>query len=356
LGAILSAGSRAGLVGAVAAVLVVGMVRARARETRGPALALWGALLVLAALASGSALSARFRFWRDADWYRSSIEPSGGAGGRLPAVLAPSTATTEALDVANLGTFRWRRTPPNPVRLSYHWLDARSGGLVLFEGARTELPVDVDPGGRVTLQAKLRTPPWPGRFILWWDLVHEDTSWFSERGERGLREVVVVRAAGAPSEGEIPLSAARGAGAVELPRARLWRAALLAFRAHPLLGLGPDNFRHLFGQFLGLASVDERLHANSLYFETLASLGAAGLLAFAWVVLALARAARRAWGAPEARTLALGLAAGLATYLLHGLLDYFFEFTPTYALFWLLAGGLVALGRPEQAPAKGTAA
>ena len=58
---------------------------------------------------------------------------------------------------------------------------------------------------------------------------------------------------------------------------------------------------------------------------------------------ALTGAARRAIAAPATRVLALGVAAALATYLLHGLLDYFFEFTPTYALFWLLAGMLVAL-------------
>ncbi|HVV48063.1 MAG TPA: hypothetical protein VHO06_00225, partial [Polyangia bacterium] len=61
-------------------------------------------------------------------------------------------------------------------------------------------------------------------------------------------------------------------------------------------------------------------------------------------------AARRAARVPETRPLALGVAAGLCAYLLHGLLDYFLEFTPTYGLYWLLAGTLVALaGRAEVA-------
>ena len=85
------------------------------------------------------------------------------------------------------------------------------------------------------------------------------------------------------------------------------------------------------------------MHANSLYFETLADLGAVGLLAFAVVLVALAGAARRALAAPATRILSLCVAAALATYLLHGALDYFLEFTPTYALFWLLAGMLVAM-------------
>ena len=43
-------------------------------------------------------------------------------------------------------------------------------------------------------------------------------------------------------------------------------------------------------------------------------------------------------------TMVFGLGAALAAYLVHGTLDYFLEFTPTYALFWLLAGLLTALG------------
>ena len=118
-----------------------------------------------------------------------------------------------------------------------------------------------------------------------------------------------------------------------------------------MLGIGPDNFRHLLGQFLGRAHTDERMHANSLYFEILADLGLVGLLAFGALVAALAGSARRALAAPASRILALGVAAGLATYLLHGLLDFFLEFTPTYALFWLLAGMIVAMDRSPEAAA-----
>ncbi len=131
-----------------------------------------------------------------------------------------------------------------------------------------------------------------------------------------------------------------------MPRRTLWRGALAAFRAHPVLGIGPDNFRHLSGEYLGRTDTDPRMHANSLYFETLADLGALGALAFAALVVAFAAAARRAVRAPATRLWALGFGVALGTYLLHGALDYFLEFTPTYALFWLLAGTLVALATP----------
>jgi O-antigen ligase len=140
--------------------------------------------------------------------------------------------------------------------------------------------------------------------------------------------------------------------AVLPPRTELWKAAVAAWRDHPVLGLGPDNFRLVYGRYLGLEKADERLHANSLYFETLASLGLLGVAALAFLIVAFWRLARRtSFGADPASAagwLAPGLVAGLAAFLVHGLFDYFLEFTPTYGLAWLLAGMLVAVDNPER--------
>lgn len=361
LDGVLATGSRAGLVGALALVAALAFVLARGAEGRLPALASIAAVLVVATLASGSALAGRFRFWKDGDWYRATIAQVGGAGERLPPVLAPSSEATESLELRNEGALPWRRSAPTPVVLSYHWLD-QEGRVVVFDGDRTFLPDDVYTGGHVRVRALVRAPWRPGRYTLWWDLVHEHTSWFSERGSPGLREEVVV-SSGAPGQ----LAAARtrapapgpGVGLVlrappggdRLPRGELWRGAVAAWRAHPWFGIGPDNFRHLSRQFLHRADTDERMHANSLYFETLADLGIVGLLAFLAVIAALAAAARRAAAAPATRLLALGVTAALAAYLVHGVVDHFLEFTPTYALFWLLAGMLVATERQPESPA-----
>jgi hypothetical protein len=343
--AVVATASRAGLLGALAGVLAVLAVGARAPERRPVA---WGALaaaVAIAALASSSALAGRFRFWHDEDWYRAVIARSEAGEARTPALLGASSMTTENLELLNQGHLRWLRDSPSPVTLSYHWLDAR-GAVVTLDGVRTPLPADIDPGGRVRVRAVVRAPSQPGRYVLWWDLVHEHTTWFSEHGNPGLRETVEVR-------GGNSSSAAAQAGFVApplgehqtVPRRSLWRAAMKMFFAHPLSGVGPDNFRHRYGPVLGLApaQVDERLHANSLYFETLADLGLAGCLAFGFLVVAAFRTARRALRVPATGMLALGMAVALGTHLLHGVLDYFLEFTPTYGQFWLLAGMMAAL-------------
>ena len=84
-------------------------------------------------------------------------------------------------------------------------------------------------------------------------------------------------------------------------------------------------------------------------------MGMLGVLALVTLMVALARTARRVVESRH-RTLGFGVAAGLAAYFIHGTLDYFLEFTPTYVLFWLLGGALVALERlVARAPAVGPA-
>ena len=91
-----------------------------------------------------------------------------------------------------------------------------------------------------------------------------------------------------------------------------------------------------------LPAGDERIHANSLYFETLADMGLVGTMALSWMMLSIGRVAWRAWRTPlEADARGAGAsgaawAVAVGTFFVHGLLDWFFEFTPTYGLFWLL--------------------
>jgi hypothetical protein len=352
LGGILATASRAGIGSAVVCLFAMGMFLARTRATRDAALAAFAALVLLGLCSqvSSSALTLRLRFWKDADWYRSSIAPVPGPAGTMPARLPPGGEASVTFEVQNRGALTWPRLAPAPVALSYHWLDAATGDVAVFDGERSALPYDVPPGGAATVRATVRAPERPGRYLLWWDLVHERATWFSERGNPGLREPVEVRglaAVGGPvATGAVSDGGGQFVPSDVIPRRALWRAAVAAWREHPLLGLGPDNFRHLSGRYLAAIDVDDRLHANNLVLETLASLGAAGLLAFAWLVVALARATRRAAAQLTTRRLALGFGVGLGAYLVHGTLDYFFEFTPTYALWWLLGGMIVALGRP----------
>jgi O-antigen biosynthesis protein len=83
--------------------------------------------------------------------------------------------------VCNTGAASWPDYGPNPINLSYHWLD-RQGRLADFEGVRTALPASLQPGEAAELELLVEPPPQPGDYLLALDLVEEGVGWFSLRG------------------------------------------------------------------------------------------------------------------------------------------------------------------------------
>jgi hypothetical protein len=364
--ALLLTASRAGLITALAVLSGIALFAAHERRLRRMVLAFVAGALILTALAQSASplLAQRLRFWDQRPWYRSTLTPAPFPAVGLPAVLSIGARVRVALTIRNDGAIAWDRTGRRAVYLSYHWIDEPTGVVKEFEGVRTALPSDLAPGATTTVTAEVSAPARPGRYLLRWDLVQEQVTWFSDRGDRGLRQLVVVVAAGAAEDLLARGDRARAAAVPEptrpeeVPRRELWRAGLAMWREHPWLGVGPDNFRRVYGGYLRRPDPDTRLHANNFYIETLATLGAAGLVALAGVMVALAGAVRRAGRDPRAGVMALGIGGGMAAYAVHGTLDYFLEFTPTYGLLWLLAGMIVALAgqSPEAGPAAGAPA
>jgi len=281
--------------------------------------------------------------------------------------LVAGQRTQAPVRITNRGQLPWRASGAEPILLSYHWLDVSQETILWFEGDRTVLPGDVPPGASMLVSAYVLAPAQPGRYVLAWDLLQNHVAWFSTRGvPLGHTEVEVMAGAAPLPVQPLPpplpasaLTAAQNRG--QVARMTLWKAAWQLWRQHPWLGVGPDNFRFLWGDALGL--VDWRpvgqppvLHSNSLYVEILATLGLAGVIAFAWLLLSLARrvfnllarlpastAVRDATAfAEHDLTWLLGLSATVMVFLIHGIFDYFLEFTPTYLLWWLAIGSLAA--------------
>src|SRR5258708_18638888 len=110
---------------------------------------------------------------------------------------------------------------------------------------------------------------------------------------------------------------------------------------HPLLGVGPDNFRWLYGKYLGLDRWDSDIHSNNLYLEWLADTGIIGLAAFLWLSATILRMTWQGLLHEANSTLRLwqlALLASLSIWYVHGLVDYFFEFTAPSIAFWLIVG------------------
>ena len=121
-----------------------------------------------------------------------------------------------------------------------------------------------------------------------------------------------------------------------------YRVAFDEFVAHPVAGIGADNFQQ---QYLRHGRSNETPHyPHSVELRTLTQTGLVGCaLALAGLAAALAAGwrASRAWRAhdPLARDVAVAALGGFAYWLLHGSFDWFWEFAglgaPAFALLGL---------------------
>jgi len=133
-------------------------------------------------------------------------------------------------------------------------------------------------------------------------------------------------------------------------RLAIAEAAFAMFRAHPLLGSGPDTFGLLFSQFQPAsyarqAWIGSPVNAHSAALQTLATVGALGALALLAMAGPLGSAGRgRATSSPGASAILAALAALLATACVEPL------GIAGAAVLAALAGMRVAHADPESSP------
>lgn len=329
--------TRAGLAGMAAAV---GLMAAVCRARRPLGEARLGTLAALAAVVTGTVfvlhspelLAARLSTEGSQAWY--------GARYQVPGTLRLQTGATREvpITVTNTGRLRWDSGREPAFRLAYHWLLTGSGAVVQFDGPRTDFATPVDPGATATVPVSVTAPGEPGQYTLVWDVVHETRAWLSTEGVTPARTVVQV---------DGPRTAAVATVMPRLPqtdprptRPQLWRAAVRIAAERPVFGIGPDNFRHVYGRYAGVSTWDTRVHANNMYLEVLAGAGVAGLLALLWLVsstgLALVDRLRRA--TPDEIAPAVAMLAAWLMVAGHGFVDSFLSFTTTYLTFAVAAG------------------
>jgi O-antigen ligase len=329
--------TRAGLIAMAVAILVVAAIRlgrvSRPQAGLGTLTALSITLIAVVFVAhSPELLATRLRTEGSEAWY--------GARYETPRTLAFSTGRAHRVPVGvtNTGRLTWDSSADPGFALSYHWLRADTGAVVVFEGQRTAFPRPVRPQSRVALDADVIAPAEPGSYTLVWDVVHETRAWLSTEGVATAHTHATVSG---PPSGVVRTEMVRLPTVTMRPaRPALWAAALRMAADHPVFGLGPDNYRLAYGPYAGLERWDRRVHANNMYLEILAGAGILGLLALLWLLAAagwlLWRRLEHAQGTQH-----IAGAAMLAAWIVvagHGLVDSFLSFTTTYVMFALAAG------------------
>jgi hypothetical protein len=118
----------------------------------------------------------------------------------IPTEMVAYETVLADITIKNASTKTWPSKPNqggrNAVNLSYHWLD-RKRQMVVFDGLRTPLPRDLNPGESITLRATIRAPEKAGEYLLHVTMVQEGVAWFSESDGGQLSIPVSVAAASA---------------------------------------------------------------------------------------------------------------------------------------------------------------
>ncbi|WP_374688156.1 O-antigen ligase family protein [Promineifilum sp.] len=308
---------------------------------------LWAGLAagIVALVAANWLLSPSFRLRLqsevDTEWYRSQID----APAELE--LRADELRTLPITVTNQGTLTWQPEGANPFHLGVRWQLADTGDELLAQPF-WPLTEAVPPGGATTLQIPLRAPVEAGEYRLIWDMEHENVNWFDARGDvRTVTAVTVVGEAdsASASDGESLGTATAPPLQFDAPlpgRRELWAIALRLIREHPLTGIGLDNYRLTYSRFrpddpLPGTALDQTVHSNNWYLETVVSLGIVGALPFLIWLIVLVWGIIRSLRHPHVTPMQIAAGAGLLAFVVHGLLDYFLLFNATAILFWMIA-------------------
>lgn len=97
----------------------------------------------------------------------------------LPRVMCAGTTFTGNVRLENVGEETISSHTVNPTLISYHWR-TKAGELVIFDGHRTPLPINLSTGRQLTIPMKVETPKEPGEYLLELTLVQEGLRWLDE--------------------------------------------------------------------------------------------------------------------------------------------------------------------------------
>ncbi|HEV3141542.1 MAG TPA: hypothetical protein VGY57_13545, partial [Vicinamibacterales bacterium] len=238
--------TRAGLITVAVSLAIVGQWRYRRHRAEDGArgvrvFAALAASIAIAVAASRSPQSLFLRFTSESQeaWYRAAIDAP------LSIAVNAGSVTTIPLSVTNAGRLTWDSHADPPIFFAYHWLASDSDRVVAYEGSRTPFAAPVDAGRTVTVNARVSAPRQAGRYRIAWDLVQEHRLWFATEPGAILStsNAVVTGVSGAIATSAPPQITVRPGRLV------LWSAAARMFLAHPIVGVGPDNFRLSYGDY-----------------------------------------------------------------------------------------------------------
>lgn len=84
------------------------------------------------------------------------------------------------LKIKNHSNFILNSYSPNPIHISYHWLQEQELTITVFEGQRSKISPALNTNSQGLYQVSIKAPQESGRYILRITLVQENVRWFDQ--------------------------------------------------------------------------------------------------------------------------------------------------------------------------------
>ncbi len=248
----------------------------------------------------------------------------------MPTNMKLNSLNTIRIHVKNTGSLIWTPDENEGVFLGYRWLRYPDREEYPIEHIITLPSETVYPGGETDFTQEFWTPSENGKYALFIDLAKTHVNWFSTAGPPPLivplefvdgnsRPLAITETAADFVAGEPP--------AVTPPRSQLWRAALKTWKANPILGLGPDQFRKVYFDYMPELPRDDKVRTHNILLEAAANTGIIGLAVIVFLLIRTLQVQFRLVRARDRgdafRLASLALLVASVAYLFHGALDYF---------------------------------
>jgi SAM-dependent methyltransferase len=124
--------------------------------------------------------------------HRAEIEK-----GAVPDTMKAGTVVPVQVSVTNRSKIAWTQDLTFVRTVGNQWLGT-DGSMVLNDDGRVRLPGTVAPGQNCVVTLDVTAPAAPGRYLLDFDVVEENVTWFKEKGSPTLKVEVEVESSPTP--------------------------------------------------------------------------------------------------------------------------------------------------------------
>lgn len=122
-----------------------------------------------------------------------------------------------------------------------------------------------------------------------------------------------------------------------IQRLGYWKATLSIIRAHPLVGIGLDNFNVLYTKYKN-PLLDETQYAHNSFLQIFAETGIFGLVGIICLFLFFLKSASKKIGKSTSRNLDIGIFCAALSFIIRNLFDYDFYVEELSFLWWVSIG------------------